>query len=96
MVISAGPKDRTLARQFGCSHYGRAVKIDESAAADFIITNLADRSLSAFLDQSTLAEFLRLVEARKEIAAAQEYQRVTGADLGQCHFAVHLAKRFSP
>jgi hypothetical protein len=74
--------------------YRPVVRIEEGTAADFVIGNLGHRSLTDYLGQPQLAEFVRLVNAGQEIAAAQQYQIVAGARLPECHFAVLLAQRF--
>jgi hypothetical protein len=70
------------------------VRVDEKVAVGFVVDNLQQQSLTAFLDEPRLREFVRLVRAGQEIAAAKEYETVTGAKLAQCHFAVLVAQRF--
>jgi hypothetical protein len=70
------------------------VQIDEKVAADFVLRNLGQRSLTEYLGQPELAEVVRLVRAGQDIAAAQQYQLATGARLPECHFAVQVVQRF--
>ncbi len=65
-------------------------KIREDAAVGFIVNNLSDQSLVAFLADETLSIFRDLVADGKTIAAAAEYQSVTGASLQECHLAVEV------
>lgn len=65
-------------------------KIREDVAVGFIINNLSNRSLRALLDEERLRAFRDLVADGKTIAAAEEYQSVTGADIPECHLAVEV------
>ncbi len=67
------------------------MKIKEDVAVAFITRNLSDQGLAAWRDDERFRTFRDLVRAGSEIAAAEEYQRVTGADLPECHLAVTLA-----
>jgi hypothetical protein len=67
------------------------VKIQEDVAVGFIVRNLSDRGLVAFWEDETLHSFRDLVADGKTIAAAAEYESVTGAALPECHLAVALA-----
>ncbi|MEO6998698.1 MAG: hypothetical protein ABI112_11495 [Terracoccus sp.] len=66
-------------------------RIKEDVAVEFIVQNLSDQSLVAFLGHERLHAFRDLVADGKTIAAAAEYQSVTGASLPECHLAVELA-----
>lgn len=66
-------------------------KIREDVAVEFIVGNLSNQSLATFLDDERLRTFRGLVADGKAIAAAAEYQSVTGAGLPECHLAVELA-----
>lgn len=70
------------------------MQINEGVATEFVVTQLAERSLSDFLGQDVLHEFGQLVRDGKDIAATQRYQQVTGASIQQAHFAVGVARRF--
>lgn len=72
------------------------VKISEDAAEAFIVRNLSDRGLGAWREDETFRVFRDLVTDGKLIAAAEEYQKVTGAKLSECHLAVTLAVRSEP
>lgn len=65
-------------------------KIREDVAVDFIVGNLSNQSLAAFLGDERLGTFRDLVADGKTIAAAAEYQSVTGAGLPECHLVVEL------
>ena len=64
--------------------------IQEGVAVEFIVNNLSNQSLVAFLGDDRLRAFRDLVADGKTIAAAKEYQSVTGAGLPECHLAVEL------
>ena len=70
------------------------MQISESVAAEFVLTHLTDRSLTEYLAQDVFRDFAQLVRDGKEIAAAQQYQQVTGVGLPQAHFAVRVAQGF--
>lgn len=72
------------------------VKSQEDAAEAFIVRNLSDRGLSAWREDETFRGFRDLVTDGKLIAAAEEYQKVTGAKLSECHLAVALAVGSAP
>ncbi|MEO5746105.1 MAG: hypothetical protein ABIQ53_16165 [Terracoccus sp.] len=65
-------------------------KIHEDVAVGFIVDNLSNQSLVAFLGDERLRAFRDLVADGKTIAAAEEYKTVTGAGLPECHLAVEL------
>ncbi|MDQ2757856.1 MAG: hypothetical protein M3Y71_15095 [Actinomycetota bacterium] len=65
-------------------------KIREDVAVGFIVHNLSNQSLVAFLGDERLRAFRDLVADGKTIAAAAEYEAVTGAGLPECHLAVEL------
>ena len=54
------------------------MNIPEDVAVGFITRNLSDRGLVAFWEDSRLHQFRGLVAEGKTIAAAAEYQSVTG------------------
>jgi hypothetical protein len=70
------------------------VRISEGVATEFVLRNLADQSLADYLSAEPLQPFVDLVRTGKEIAAAQQYQQVTGADLPEAHLAVQIARRY--
>jgi hypothetical protein len=70
------------------------VQIDEKVAAEFALRNLREQSLTECFGQPAPAEVIRPVRAGQGIAAAQQYQLATGAQLPECHFAVQVAQRF--
>ena len=72
------------------------MKIKEDVAVAFIVRNLSDRSLVAWREDEAFRGFRGLVADGKRIAAAQEYQKVTGATLDECHLAVTLAAGGQP
>lgn len=65
-------------------------KIHEDVAVEFIVRNLSSQSLDAFLSDERLRGFRDLVVDGKTIAAAAEYQSVTGAGVPECHLAVEV------
>ncbi len=65
-------------------------RIHEDVAVEFIVENLSNQSLVAFLGDERLSVFRDLVADGKTIAAAEEYKSVTGAGLPECHLAVEL------
>lgn len=65
-------------------------KIHEDVAVRFIVENLSNQSLVNFLGGERLRSFRDLVADGKTIAAAEEYQSITGAGLPECHLAVEL------
>ena len=65
--------------------------IPEDVAVGFIVHHLSNQSLAAFLGDERMRAFRDLVADGKTIAAAAEYQSVTGAGLPECHLAVELA-----
>ena len=67
------------------------MKIKEDVAVAFIARNLSDRGLAAWREDERFRGFRDLVTDGKPIAAAEEYQKVTGAKLPECHLAVTLA-----
>ena len=67
------------------------VKIKEEDAVAFIIRNLSDRGILAWREDGTFRRFHELLADGKDIAAAEDYQKVTGATLSECHLAVTLA-----
>lgn len=71
-------------------------KIREDVAVEFIVRNLSNQSLMAFLGDERLRTFRDLVADGKTIAAAAEYQSVTGAGLPECHLAVELTVAGKP
>ncbi|MEP6798316.1 MAG: hypothetical protein ABI890_09220 [Lapillicoccus sp.] len=68
--------------------------VKEDVAVGFIIRNLMDGGLVALWEDEKFRTFRDLVADRKTIAAAKEYQSVTGADLPECHLAVKLVVAF--
>ena len=70
----------------GCSL--SPVKINEDIAVAFIHRNLSERGLAAFLVDEKFRKFSQLIGDGKDIAAAEEYGKVTGASLQECHLAV--------
>ncbi len=66
------------------------MKIKEDIAA-FINRNLSQRGLAAFLVDEKFLKFSQLIRDGKEIAAAEEYRKVTDASLPECHLAVAVA-----
>ena len=72
------------------------MKIKEDVAVAFIVRNLSDRSLVAWREDETFRGFRDLVADGKLIAAAEAYQKVTGAMLPECHLAVTLAVGSQP
>ncbi|MEO7754478.1 MAG: hypothetical protein ABIS35_13795 [Terracoccus sp.] len=67
------------------------MNIPEDVAVGFITRNLSDHGLVAFWEDGRLRPFLELIAKGKTIAAAAEYQSVTGAAVLECHLAVALA-----
>lgn len=67
------------------------MKIKEDVAVTFIMRNLSDRGLAAWREDERFRTFRDLLTDDKPIAAAEEYKRVTGADLPECHLAVTLS-----
>jgi hypothetical protein len=70
----------------GCSL--SPVKIKEDIAVAFIQRNLSGRGLAAFLVDEKFRKFSQLIGDGKDIAAAEEYGKVTDASLAECHLAV--------
>jgi hypothetical protein len=66
------------------------VTIKEDVAVTFIIRNLSDRGLAAWREDERFRAFRDVLTDDKPIAAAEEYKRVTGADLPECQLAVTL------
>jgi hypothetical protein len=69
------------------------VKIKEDVAVAFINRNLSERGLAAFLVDEKFLKFCQLVRDGKDIAAAEEYRKVTDASLPECHLAVAIASQ---
>ena len=67
------------------------MKIKEDVAVTFIVRNLSGQGLVAWREDERFRAFRDLVTDGKPIAAAEEYQKVTGANLPECHLAVTLA-----
>ena len=55
------------------------MKIKEDIAVAFINRNLSKRVLAAFLVDEKFLKFSQLIGNGKDIAAAEEYRKVTGA-----------------
>lgn len=70
------------------------VKVSEKDAVDFVLSNLRDKNLSEYFNDEKLTTFLSLISESKDIAAAEEFQKQTGAAVGTCHFVATLAKSF--
>lgn len=68
------------------------LKVSEKEVAEFIVNNLKDASLSQYFAKDNLSKFNYLVVDGKDIAAAEEFQKQTGAKIGICHLAALLAK----
>jgi hypothetical protein len=81
----ADPRDAGVRGSFA------SVKIKEDVAVTFINRNLSDRGLAAWREDERFRAFRDLLTDNKPIAAAEEYKRVTGADLPESHLAVTLA-----
>lgn len=67
------------------------MKIKEDIAVAFINRNLSERGLAAFLVDEKFLKFSQLISDGMEIAAAEEYRKVTDASLQECHLAVAVA-----
>lgn len=67
----------------------------EKSAVKFIVANLSDQNVNEYFTQDKFQEFMSLIAQGKEIAAAQQYQRVTGCSMKDCHFAASIAKQLS-
>ena len=64
------------------------MNINEKTVIEFIRRNF---STSEFPNDK-LAHFSELISDGKEIAAAQEYCKITGAEVSEAHLAVSVAK----
>lgn len=69
------------------------MKIKEDIAIAFINRNLLERGLTAFLVDDKFLKFSQLIRDGKDIAAAEEYRKVTDASLQECHLAVAIASQ---
>jgi hypothetical protein len=67
----------------------------EKSAVKFIVTNLSDKSANEYFAQDKFQEFMNLIAQGREIAAAQQYQKVTGCRMKDCHFAAAIAKQLA-
>jgi hypothetical protein len=71
-------------------------RIGEDAVVKFIGRNF-DVSKAAFVTDDRFEEFRSLArQDKKEIAAAKEYQDLTGASVEECHLATTFARSLKP
>lgn len=66
-------------------------KVSEDTVADFIARNF-DIGTAVLITDDRFEKFRSLACDNKEIAAAKEYQELTGASLAECHLATTFAK----
>ena len=77
--------DRLLGRLF-------RTRIPTDDAVAFVERHLGDEA-AALWQAPRWAAFLVHVAEGEDAAAQQEYRRLTGASLNECHLAVRLARR---
>ena len=85
------PKDLDVILRFMNIFEG---KVSEKVAVDFILSNLKDTNLSQYFAKDELSKFVSLASEGKEILAAEEFQKQTGASIALCHMITKLAKAF--
>lgn len=67
----------------------------DKSAITFIVTNLDTMSANEYFTQAKFQEFMNLIAQGKVIAAAQQYQKVTGCSMKDCQIAASIAKQLS-
>lgn len=71
------------------------MSIQESAIEKFIRRHMSHISQEELFSSDRFSTFLELVNNNKEIAAAEEYHKVTGASIEEAHLASFIAKELN-
>jgi len=69
------------------------MRIDENTIINFLTKRIKDMNIMEYLAQDNLKGFIEFVKQNKDIAAAEEYQKITNASLDECRMVTSLAHK---